>query len=218
MKFVKFKSKTKTEKAKCPDEWNDVPFKNYADFLKLTEEGDGVPNPKEVFKLFFGLTDEMVNSDFRVEQLIAMNEQLNFISEAPKHTVKATHFKKPDGLFVKIPSRVEYLSLGKYRDIVETASEVLQDDEPSIVNMISLYPEMIAIFCMDKDDYSQDDLDELSEIIAQCPTPDVVELGNFFFQEFANLKRGTFHKWWHHLKMMIMTRRSDNYLKILGIC
>ena len=214
MRFLKFNAKKGSESVKAPDGWEDVPFSKYPVFLDLCHAGkNGIPDPKEVFKLFFDLSEEMVNSNFRIEQLHAMNEQLNFLTEEPKVKHKGTHFKFREE-FIRIPQSISELSLGKYRDIVEVAAEVLQGRVDNAVEMLKTYPEMVAVFIA-PEGYTETMLKDLSEEIEKLPTPEVVALGNFFIGQFVNSKHGIKKSWFK--KLLTMHKNKPSFPKSLKI-
>jgi hypothetical protein len=194
MKYSKFIAEGLTEKVEVPEDWIDVPFHKYPKFLRLCEEGkNGRPDPKEVFKLFFGLSQEMVDSDFDLKMLHSMNEQLNFLSTDPNQTKVATHLKI-DSVLYRVPSSVSEMKLGKYRDIVETGTEILTGRTESVVDLLETYAEIIAIFIA-KEGYTQTDLDDLKEKVETLPTPEIISLGNFFMNQFENLRSNTSKNW-----------------------
>ena len=205
------------EKVNVPESWADVPFSQYVDFVKLCEEGsNGSPNPKDVFKLLFGLSKEMVDSNFKIEMLESMNQQLNFLSATPKTDRLATHFKFGEKV-VRIPSSISEMKLGKYRDIVETGSSILTGSMTKMSEMLTTFPEMIAVFVA-PEGYTQTDLDDMKVQIEKLATPEIVELGNFFMNQFVSLKNGTSKNWFKTLIPKtgpISSQDSTKSLKIL---
>lgn len=188
------------EHFKAPDNWEEVPFFKYISFLELTYKKDF--DAKEVFKLMFGLSDEALNSDMRVQMVHRMNEQLNFLSEEPQEE-KIPDWFKYKGEFYRVPLEIGEMTLSKYRDMVETASEILQGIDKTPLDMLKTYPEIIAIFLTEKEGYTQTDLVDLAKEVEKLPTSEVVTLGGFFLNKFANLKNGTRPKWYKRLAIKI---------------
>tara|TARA_R110000824_G_scaffold42703_2_gene125442 strand:+ start:283 stop:945 length:663 start_codon:yes stop_codon:yes gene_type:complete len=216
MIYSTYKAGNLVEKVKIPENWNDVPFHKYPDFVELCENGvNGTPEPKEVFKLMLGISQRMVDSNFKISMLEAMNQQLNFLSIAPTVKKRATHFRFK-GNNVRVPNSVSEMKLGKYRDIIETCSAVLTGEEKSVSAMLKTFPEVIAIFCA-PEGYTQTDLDDMSEEIAKFPTPEILVLGNFFMNQFVNLKNGTSANWFKKLIKTITPTSQLASVKLLKI-
>lgn len=192
------------ENFRAPDGWHEVPFNKYIQFLELTYKKEF--DAKEVFKLMFGLSDKALNSDLRVQMVHRMNEQLNFLSEEPENAKLPDYFKYK-GEFYRVPLEIGELSLSKYRDMVETASEILQGADKTPVDMLKTYPEIIAIFLTEKEGYTQTDLIDLAREIEKLPTNEIVTLGGFFLSKFASLRSGTRPKWYQRLATKIQKAR-----------
>lgn len=189
MKHSVFKSGKLEERVEVPESWLDVPFFKYPDFLELIEKGEGRPDTKEVFKLFFSISEDMANSNFKIEMLHSMNSQLEFLKAEPFTKELATHFKFKGKSF-RIPNEIGEMTLGKYRDIVESGAEVLSGRTSSLIETIKTYPEMIAVFVAPKG-YTPTDLEDLAKEINVLPVPEIIGLGNFFIRQYVSLRSGT---------------------------
>tara|TARA_R110002167_G_scaffold345421_2_gene555252 strand:- start:16 stop:675 length:660 start_codon:yes stop_codon:yes gene_type:complete len=215
MKSLEFKAGKLVEKCQVPEGWNDVPFTTYIKYLELIEFTEGDADPLEIFKLFFGISDDMAKSNFRIEMLVSMNEQLNFISTAPETKEFPTHFKMGKEYHL-IPKDISELTLGRYRDIVETGAHILQGFEESPTAMIKTFPEMIAIFCA-PEKYTQTYLDEMVKTIEQFSTPEIVVIGNFFIRQYVILRSGTKQSWFHRLAATLRRMIQQNFPKFQRI-
>ena len=204
MKHSVFVAGKLEEKVEVPESWLDVPFFKYPKFLKLIEEGEGKPDTKEVFKLFFGISNEMADSNFKIEMLHSMNQQLNFLKAEPFTKELATHFKFKGKSF-RIPNEISEMSLGRYRDIVESGAEVLSGKTGSLIETVETYPEMIAVFVA-PEGYTPTCLEDIASEINKLPTPEIIGLGNFFLRQYAILKAGT-------RKNLSLLRQTTNKFK-----
>lgn len=186
MRHLKVSYKGGSEEVTVPEGWKDVPFKNNIIFQKLVKAGDGVPDPKEVFKLFFGMSDKAVNSDMKLEMVKNMTESLNFITEQPAPEVP-THLRVGEDYFPVVED-IGYLNLGSYRDIIDSAESVLTNKGATLLDQMEVMPEMIAIMCLGK--YNGHEVKRMADRIREEPTPEVLSLGGFFLMKYVELKTG----------------------------
>jgi hypothetical protein len=179
-----YKFGKKEDSFKAPDRWSDVSFKTYLEFTKIVEDG---ADPLKIYSLFTGLPISHWEKPHSPKLYNALDNQLNFISEEPRHETP-THIER-NGVFYEVSKDFLNLPLGKYRDMIEIISTILPESE-SNVDQISVFPKLISVIAC-KTYENEEDLDKIAKEIELMPCDVVYSLGCFFLKKLTELSNGT---------------------------
>ena len=179
---IKVKYGKQAIKGTIPQEWNDVSFKDYVNFLKASEEG-------KITKVYESLTRipvDMWEKPHKAELFTNIDKVLAFTSVIPSCELP-THIER-GGEFWEINDDFMTLPLSQYRDMIEVISSLQKEDEEiSDIENVSVIPKLISIIaCKEYKNMAQ--IERISSEIEEMPCDIVLTIGGFFLKKLTVLR------------------------------
>ena len=186
MRFLKYKLGLIELPFEAPDNWSDVPFSTYIEYVKMIQDGKA-DNQAKIYSLFMPkVPAEYWDKPHHPTLYNSINGQLNFISDEPSKEVP-THIIK-DGLEIITPKSVDEVTVNQYWGMLKAVDDVIKGKGDD-VSTLEIMPEMIAIMLFKE--YDNTSIEQLAKEINELPTDKVYGLGCFFLEKLNVLKSGT---------------------------
>ena len=182
---IKVKYGKQSIKGTIPQEWNDVTFKDYVNFLKASEGG----NISEVYESLTRIPVDMWEKPHKAELFTNIDKVISFTSVIPSAELP-THIER-GGEFWEINDDFMTLPLSQYRDMIEVISSLQKEgEEVSDIDNVSVIPKLIAIIaCKEYKNMAQ--IERIASEIEEMPCDVVLTIGGFFLKKLTVLRTGT---------------------------